>query len=250
MCRLPALDMADVLPSLEIHWGGVSTTDTDARLRVLNGNDVTDSPDSPWPASGQFVHTPWVANLDDDNGDGLIDERDFPEILFFTFTSSDNVTANGMMRAIHGGGVDANGVSKKGRDYFAVCSPNKRWLEGVYYDGNGNPLSTAPECEETEPDLNSTLTMAVGDLDYDGVPEIVAIVENSDDTTHDFFKREGAIAVYDNQGRRIFRYPEDETEFSAVSRSSRPCRRPAGLGFRRHSSNQRQVAAGDPCHLP
>jgi hypothetical protein len=212
-CRLPALDIKSVLPSLEIHWGGVSLSDADAKLRIVDGVDMSSSPPSPWPDSGQFVHTPLVANLDDDNGDGLIDERDFPEIVFMTFVTSDDATANGMLRAIHGGGVDANGVSKKGRDYFAVCSPNKRWLEGQYYDGAGNPLASAPECGETEPDLDPTSTMAVGDLDYDGVPEIVAIVENSDDSRYDFTKREGALAVYDHEGRRIFRYPEDESEF-------------------------------------
>ncbi len=212
-CRLPALDMAEVLPSLEIHWGGVSVSDADAKLRVVDGVDVSSETSSPWPASSQFVHTPLVANLDDDNGDGLVDERDFPEIVFLTFVTSDDVTANGMLRAIHGGGVDANGVSKKGRDYFAVCSPNNRWFEGQYYDASGNPVAEVPDCGATEPDLDPTSTMAIGDLDYDGIPEIVAIVENSRDTSSDFVKREGALAVYDNQGRRLFRYPEDESEF-------------------------------------
>ena len=212
-CRLPALDMEDLLPSQEIKWGGVSVSDADARLRVVDGVEVPDAAASPWPSSSQFVHTPLVANLDDDNGDGLIDERDFPEILFMTFTTSNDATANGMLRAIHGGGVDGAGVSKKGRDYFAVCTPDKRWLEGQYVDASNNPIAEAPECERTEPDLDPTSTMAVGDLDYDGVPEIVAIVENSNDEIYDFFKREGALAVYDNQGRRIFRYPEDPEEF-------------------------------------
>ncbi|MBN1609123.1 MAG: hypothetical protein JW940_21015 [Polyangiaceae bacterium] len=212
-CRLPALDITEVLPSLEIQWGGTSPSDVEAKLRIVDGVDMSSSPPSPWPDSGQFVHTPLVANLDDDNGDGVIDERDFPEIVFMTFVTSDDATCNGMLRAIHGGGVDANGVSKKGRDYFAVCSPNKRWLEGQYLDGANNPLAQAPDCGETEPDLDPTSTMAIGDLDYDGVPEIVALVENSDDTRTDFSKREGALAVYSNQGRRIFRYPEDETQF-------------------------------------
>ena len=74
-----------MLPSNEISWGGTFASPTAAG--------------SPFPASTQVVLTPLVMNLDDDNGDGRVDERDFPEIIFATFCNSDFQT-NGILRAI------------------------------------------------------------------------------------------------------------------------------------------------------
>ncbi len=146
-CRLAPEPMKKVLPVNEITWGG-----TLADPRAAG---------SPLPDSAEVVLTPVVANLDDDNGDGLIDERDFPEILFTTFCASD-YTKNGTLRAIHGGGPN------KGKDFFASCG-SMVWHEG-------RPPSDA-RCSCAEADLNSTASLAVGDLDNDGRPEIVALTE-------------------------------------------------------------------------
>ncbi len=112
-CTLPPADFKDVLPSLEFHWGGESAAKSTAP--------------PPFGASAQVVSTPVVANLNDDNGDGLIDERDFPEILFMSYRG--NTPGDlGIVRAIHGGGAE------KGKDYFAVCGDpaagGARWFEG------------------------------------------------------------------------------------------------------------------------
>lgn len=148
-CSLPAEPFLNALPKLEFQWGGTSIADSSAT-------------GSPFPTSAQTVMTPLVANLDDDNGDGLINELDFPEIIFTTFCNSD-IARDGVLRAIHGGGP------KKGRDYFAVLG-DKVWREG-------DPLDVPYSCADAT--LNSTAALAVGDLDADGVPEIVAITEAS-----------------------------------------------------------------------
>ena len=167
-CALPPADFSSVPPANEITWGGAGVGSENAPADV------------PFPASAQVVLTPIVANLDDDNGDGAIDERDFPEIIFTTFEGQLNgvhdFTSNGTLRAIHGGGVN------KGKDFFANCA-GTLWQEG------DDP--TAVSCNRVDADLDSTASLAVGDLDYDGIPEIVAITENDE------------VRIYSNRGAII-----------------------------------------------
>ncbi|MEZ4224239.1 MAG: CARDB domain-containing protein [Polyangiaceae bacterium] len=164
-CSLPPEDFTNVLPSNEITWGGTFANPT--------------APGSPFSSSVQVVMVPLVANLDDDNGDGKIDERDFPELLFTTFCNSD-FTTNGVLRAVHGGGPN------KGKDFFASCGTT-RWVEG-------DALPATCACGTA--DLDSTASLAVGDLDDDGTPEIVAVTEGSNSTN-------GAIRIYSNVGEII-----------------------------------------------
>ena len=161
-CFLAPEPFSNVLPSNEITWGGTFASPVAAG--------------SPFPNSVQVVMSPTVANLDDDNGDGLVNELDFPEIVFVTFCNSD-FTSNGVLRAIHGGGA------AKGGDFFATCGTTT-WHEG------DDPASVTCTCGSAT--LDSTASVAIGDLDYDGVPEIVALSE----TTH-------GIQIFDNLGNRI-----------------------------------------------
>ncbi|MEM9696676.1 MAG: hypothetical protein AAGA56_29310, partial [Myxococcota bacterium] len=71
-CLLEAADIQDVLPAQEIVWGGANGSNVTASTRLVNGVDVTTAP-SPWASVSQVTQTPIVANLDDDNGDGLVD---------------------------------------------------------------------------------------------------------------------------------------------------------------------------------
>lgn len=166
-CSLPPGQFQDMLPTNEITWGGTQQSPV--------------AQDSPFPNSTQVVHTPLVANLDDDNGDGLIDERDFPEIVFATFCNHD-YTSNGVLRAIHGGGPN------KGKDFFATCG-NKVWHEGMALD--------AVQCTCAQADVDPTAGLAVGDLDYDGVPEIVATLEGGANANS------GVIRIYSNTGELL-----------------------------------------------
>ncbi|MEO1332861.1 MAG: FG-GAP-like repeat-containing protein [Myxococcota bacterium] len=189
-CSLPAAPFEDVLPTNEITWGGIEQAagSVDFSLDGAVG--------SPFPNSSQVVVTPLVANLDDDNGDGLVDERDFPEIVFLTFCANTNAgegeyRRRGVLRAIHGGGTN------KGGDYFAVCGDNV-WSEGEPTDsktcdcGNNN--------SSDDPDLNPTSTAAIGDLDGDRVPEIVTVVSVRQNGNN----RDGRIRIHDNRGTVLF----------------------------------------------
>lgn len=164
MCTLPAVPFSQVLPTKEIQWGG---TGSGAANPAVN---------APFPASSQVSMTPIVVNLDDDNGDGLINELDFSEIVFMSYCLT-NAAVNGIVRAIHGGGPN------KGKDYFAFDGPTV-WHEG-------DPLDMVYTCAEAIG--NSTASIAVGDIDGDGVPEIVVPSEIAG-----FF-------ILDNKGNQIMR---------------------------------------------
>ncbi len=148
-CTLAPVAFGNALPQNEIQWGGTGL----ANVSAVN---------APFPLSAQSSVTPVVANLDDDNGDGLINELDFPEIVFMTYCGVD-ISQNGIVRAIHGGGPN------KGKDYFAMTGA------AVWHEGD--PLNMPYACADGIG--NSTASLAVGDLDGDGVPEIVVPTETS-----------------------------------------------------------------------
>ena len=79
-CSLPPVPFDKALPVNEIQWGGTSQA-------------MKNAVGAPFPTSSQVSATPMVINLDDDNGDGLINERDFPEIVFMTYKNVDNIIA-------------------------------------------------------------------------------------------------------------------------------------------------------------
>ncbi len=168
-CRLDPVPLDRALPAPEIVWGGTAQN--------------VDAVGSPFPESAQAVMTPVVANLDDDNGDGLVDERDFPEILFMTFCGS-NYTRNGALRAVEGGGPN------KGQDAFATLG-EKHWEAG-------QPLPAADSYGCGDGLLDPTASLAVADLDdpatSDGRPEIVGIHRNDD----------SGVVVHDSRGVMLF----------------------------------------------
>lgn len=102
------------------------------------------------PSFNQVMSTPLVAQLNDDNGDGRVDVDDVPDIVFTAFSGS-NYTGAGVLRAVSGA---------DGKDIWNVA-----------------PASTAM----TAP--------AIGDIDHDGLVEIVVGGPN----------RNG-LRVYENDG--------------------------------------------------
>lgn len=174
-CRLPPTSFAEALPRMKegFPWGGTAAS--------------PNAVGSPFPDSNQVVVTPAVANLDDDNGDGRIDERDIPEIVFLSFcaTGSGRFTTNGTLRAIHGGGP------RRGRDFFATCG-SSRWREGMPVSA----LDATCTCTNGNADLDPTAGVTVADLDGDGVPEIVAVSEAND-----------SPRIYSNTGELIASAP-------------------------------------------
>ena len=91
------------------------------------------------------VATPIVINLTDDNGDGLTDENDIPEIVFMTYNRVDHGCCNqrGTIRIVSG-----------------QCNA----------DGTMNTLASI-----NSPNMTNDVGIAAGDLNGDGVAEIVAV---------------------------------------------------------------------------
>jgi CARDB len=181
-CSLPPLPFADTPPAVEIHWGG------DAANNDLAHDGTPEKNPSPWAAAAHVQSTPMVANLDDDNGDGLVNELDFPEIVFISY--ADGGDTRGVVRAIHGGGPT------KGKDMFAVCGTST-WSEAEPFD------TTSATCtDETQP--TSRNAVAIGDLDRDGLPEIAYVT------------RGYSLIILNNRGSVIYLSEED---FVAASSS-------------------------------
>lgn len=155
-----------------------------------------------FPTHAQVMMAPMVANLDDDNGDGLIDQNDIPDVVFHTFTGAD-YWGNGILRAVRG---------SDGARLWPLPSldPGYRTTPGGEVAiGDVDPTSPGPEivaCSaSTRPATaghvliiraDGTLLRefptvpcgfdapAIGDLDNDGVPEIVVrfVVMHADGT--------------------------------------------------------------------
>lgn len=150
-CTLPPTSFEDTEPAVEIHWGGNERGDDLARDGSPERNLA------PWAHSAHVWATPLVVNLDDDNGDGQVNELDFPEIVFTSYTPGE-INSSGVLRVIHGGGPN------RGKDYFARCNGDLLWTPD-------NP--TEAECPLG--DANARVPAAVADLDGDEIPEIVYV---------------------------------------------------------------------------
>lgn len=164
-CRVDPLPLDGATVRPEFVWGGLAGEPLVGR---------------PFPESHQVIMAPAVANLGDDNGDGLIDARDAPELIFTTYCDS-NFTINGTLRAIRGA------PPARGAELFAALGPH-HWRRG-----DALPDGETYACRDADLDPNAGL--AVGDLDdpatSDGRPEIVAIHEG------------GGLIIFDNTGARI-----------------------------------------------
>jgi len=97
------------------------------------------------PVRDDVVMTPAVANLTDDNGDGRTDRFDTPEIVFISYDRQGDGCCNvpGTLRVVSG-----------------QCQP----------DGSMLTLFSS-----ASPVLDNSGGLALGDVDGDGVPEIVAM---------------------------------------------------------------------------
>jgi len=195
-CFLPPLPFASLLPQAEpgFPWGG---TDLDGYTgsSLLHANPRSrDAAGHPFPRHAQVSTVPVVANLDDDNGDGRIDELDLPEIVFTSFCDT-NYHNHGVLRAVHGGGTRA------GKELFAVCE-SKIWHEGdPVVDELGQPLEAA-NCECARGDLEPSGALAVGDLDgEDGVPEIVLLAHTATAGLNDVVNHR--MMIFRNTGELI-----------------------------------------------
>ncbi len=169
-------EIADFAPELKYAWG---------------------DPDDP---THNVMMAPIVIQLDDDDCDGAITERDIPEIVFFTFDGGDYNNGSGTastLRAISivdglvveklaietdGESADAPGRSIAGGDIdgdgqneIVVCTRDGR-LRAYEADGSEKWLSEPRSC----------FMPSIADLDADGMPEIIdqgIVVEGATGTT-------------------------------------------------------------------
>mgnify|MGYP006270776001 CR=1 FL=1 len=111
----------------------------------------------PTPERDDVVGTPVVINLTDDNGDGRTDERDIPDVVFLSYDLEGDWCCNvrGTIR-IASGACNADGTMTT---LASLC-------EEPECDVNGHNVGPA---------MNNDTGMAAGDLDRDGVPEIVTL---------------------------------------------------------------------------
>jgi hypothetical protein len=204
-CTLPATPFKDVLPAVEFRWGDGTTHSYEPK----GANDDAVGKAFPW--SSQVVSPPLVVNLDDDNGDGRADERDFPEILFISHTD-DNRDTEGIVRAVHGGGPN------KGQDFFALCGAPARPMTPAasYADANGaywsEGAALVSDCGAMQDGglARPSGSLAAGDLDGDGFPEIVVPLQTK------------GFQILSNRGEVLFTSPDNifepkTTEYVAPS---------------------------------
>lgn len=133
---------------------------------------------------------PVIGNLDDDNGDGVIDEDDSPEVVITAFGS------RGYIVAIDG----ATGTEKWS---YANTSTTAAVLiadidadgypDVVGYDQSARPLAlegdgTLKWTASQQPTSTSYPLVSVADLDADGLPEVIAddLVLNGEDGSLEF----------------------------------------------------------------
>jgi len=132
---------------------------------------------------GDVMMAPIVVQLDDDNCDLLVDERDIPEIVFSTFDNGDYVN-NGTIHVIsiidgqivekwtHSDPVDpiAPGRELAGGDIDGV--PGNEVLAStttgkvIAFNGDGSVLWLSPA-------QGSGVFVSIADLDQDGTPEVL-----------------------------------------------------------------------------
>lgn len=149
--------------------------------------------------------SPLVVNLDDDNGNGVVDEGDTPEIVTPMFTGTNYTT--GSLVVIDGGtGVDkwiTSGVS-------GVVTPvvgdfdNDGWPDIATMTQTGTVIclegtTGAEKWRSTDEALDSIYgVLNTADLDEDGIPEIFAddLVLQGDDGSTRFRMAHNADVIY------------------------------------------------------
>lgn len=163
-------------PALDLGTAGAVTQNEECQGTTGGGGpEVTD----PWAVRTQWTYrgkqnswmTPVIGNLDDDNGDGVVDENDIPEVVI----SADNsiVALDGATGAekwtypgySYGGVIIADIDADGWPDVVGANSSGR----SIALEGDGTPKWTANDMLAS---LNYVLHN-VADLDNDGVPEVI-----------------------------------------------------------------------------
>lgn len=180
-------------PELKYAWGDPSATNT----------------------KDSVMMAPIVIQLDDDNCDGLIDERDIPEIVFTTFESG-MYSNDGTLHAISvEGGVLVEKWAVKSpvgqgqiHPGVSIAGGNIDGLPGneivvCLTDGRARAYTASGQVLWTSEGGGCSMP-SIADLDQDGQPEVITearIIDGSTGTTkHAFSGSIGNFVVYDLDG--------------------------------------------------
>ncbi len=136
------------------------------------------------PSYNQIMASPVVGNLSDDNGDGLVNAADLPDIAFTTYTGS-AYTSAGYLRVWNGDGSGERWASSgfDGASVYSSATPAIGDVDGdgraellvattdarvLVYAGDGTPLFLT-----ASGNTGSWGGVALGDVDGDGRSEIL-----------------------------------------------------------------------------
>lgn len=153
-------------------------------LEACEGGDAPTIPD-PWDVGIEWQYTsggsgvivmPAVGNMTDDNGDGVVDERDTPDIAFTTWGGNELVLLSGDGAGVifsvpgfdgQGGVTIADADADGDPEIVAITSAHQVAL----VDGSGSTEWTSSTFG-----LMAYPQPTVADLDGDGLPEVIADV--------------------------------------------------------------------------
>ncbi|NUP07893.1 MAG: VCBS repeat-containing protein [Polyangiaceae bacterium] len=126
---------------------------------------------SPYQAYDDVVMTPVVANLTDDNGDGMVTLDDIPDVAFITYRLQEDGCCNtqGVLRIVSGG-CNADGSMTEHVSIGANEIQADIGTAGIWLDNSGG--------------------LAAGDIDDDGSIDLVATVQNGGTIA---FERDGSV---------------------------------------------------------
>ncbi len=134
-----------------------------------------------FPSATRVMMSPVVGNLNDDNGDGFIDQDDIPDVAFISYSSAEEYEGEGVLRVISGqngapiwstSGLFASGgvaLADLDRDGEPEVLARNTALDLNCYDHEGALLWTC----DIHDSVSRFAYPAVADLDMDGDAEVV-----------------------------------------------------------------------------
>lgn len=186
-------------PALDLGTPGNVSIPEECSGTTSSTVEVTDSPWDPviqWqfngpsasPSTNQAWVQPVIGNLDDDNGDGVVDEDDVPEVVLSMWGGTDYIVA------IDGAtGTEKwsyrNGSSRGNLAIADVDADGEPEVIGASTSGYTIAIDGAGTLEWTSTEMATALgyyMITVADLDEDGEPEVInnnIVMAGSDGTT-------------------------------------------------------------------
>ncbi len=167
-CPVLDLDVAGTVPVLEACEGGATPTIVDPWDVGIEWQYLTSG-------SGVIV-MPAVGNMTDDNGDGVVDDRDVPDIAYTTWGGNElhllSGDGSGLIFSASGfdgqGGVTIADADADGEPEIVAITTSR---QVALVDGTGRTEWTSSSFN-----LMAYPQPTVADLDADGYPEVIADV--------------------------------------------------------------------------